>query len=300
MNSGNDALGKAAVFAAVVREGSFSAGAKALGLARSTASEHVSALETSLGVRLLERTTRTIRLTEEGELMFDRIDGALRAWTEARDALEQRSGEPVGTLRVTAPSGLATALVAPTCGALVRSATRVSVELLVDDAVRDIVADRIDVAIRMAKLPDSALVCRKLGSTLTVLVGSPEYASAPAPRDELDAITRHRWVGHSAVPGGTVNLTDPSGQHHVIRPRYTGRATSSEGEIGLLEHHCGIALLPELLVRESLAAGRLVRLFPGWHGREIPIYAVYPRNTFTPPRVSRFLELLGQRLDTLR
>ncbi|MEM9455080.1 MAG: LysR substrate-binding domain-containing protein [Myxococcota bacterium] len=296
-------LGKAAVFAAVVREGSFSAGAKAMGLARSTASEHVAALESALGVRLLERTTRTLRLTEEGELLFDRIDRTLRAWEEARAALEERSGEPAGTLRITSPGGLASALVAPTCGELVAAHARVSVELIVDDRLRDLISEGIDVAIRMAPLQDSSLVCRKLGSTYSILVdapGAPSTTPAKDPERQLEAIRERPWVGHPAVPRPTVTLHDAKGQAHAVRPNYRTEGSNSEGQLSLAAHGCGLALVPELLVRQPIEQGRLGHAFADWRGREIPIYAVYSRTRFTPPRVARFLDLLTQHLDALR
>lgn len=301
-----DQLGKAAVFAAVVRSGSFSAGAKAMGLARSTASEHVASLESALGVRLLERTTRTLRLTEEGELLFDRIDRTLRAWEEARTALQERSGEPAGTLRVTSPGGLASALVAPICGELVEHHERVDVELIVDDRLRDLVSEGIDVAIRVAPLQDSSLICRKLGTTLSVLVAAPGHPSTrPAEptattEQQLEAILATPWVGHPAVPRPSVTLHDQQGQTHTIRPTYRTEGSNSEGQMALAAHGCGVALIPELIVRHELDAGRLSRAFPPWRGREVPIYAVYSRSSFTPPRLVRFLELMGRRLDALR
>lgn len=298
-----DQLGKAAVFAAVVRGGSFSAGAKAMGLARSTASEHVAALEAALGVRLLERTTRTLRLTEEGELLFERIDRTLRAWEEARTALEERSGEPAGTLRITTPGGLASGLLAPICGELVRSYPRLDVELIIDDRLRDLVKEGIDIAIRMAPLADSSLVCRKLGSSVQILVGPPGEHSGESktePSAELEQIVAQPWIAHGAISAPTVTLHDEDGKDHVVRPTYRAEGSNTEGQIALATHGCGLALMPELLVRHELDAGRLGHAFPRWRGRQIPIYAVYSRSSFSPPRVARFLERVVERLDALK
>ncbi|MEM6994859.1 MAG: LysR family transcriptional regulator [Myxococcota bacterium] len=292
-----DQLGRAAVFAAVVRHGSFSEAARRMGLARSTCCEHVATLERAVGARLLERTTRRVALTEEGEIIFSRIDDALRAWGEAFSALEARGAEPIGVLRIATGVGLVEPLVAPVCGELVAAHPRLEVELLVDDRVHDLIADRIDVAVRMAPLSDSELVCRKLGTTQTILAASPSFA-ATLPEASVDAFKAMGWVGHGAVPSSTVNLHDPSGTVHTIRPRYRGKASGSLAENALIEQGCGIALVPELLARPSIAAGRLERVYPEWHGREIPFYAVYTASSFTRPRVSHFLEGLVRRVET--
>ena len=292
-----DQLNKAAVFAAVVREGSFSKGAEALGLARSTASEHVASLEAALGVRLLERTTRRIRLTEEGELLYEHVDAALRTWGQARAAVQERRAEPVGTLRITAPAGLASAIIAPIVGALLREHDRLSAQLIVDDRLRDIVADRIDVAIRMAPLEDSTLFCRKLGATRTILVAAPGVAPDDPEPPDAQAVETLPWISHSNIPAPTCNLYDASGKLQVVRPHYRAEGSNSEGQVSLIESGCGVALMPRMLVEAALDAGRMVHVYPRWHGREIPVYAVYPKATFTPARVTRFVDRLAEAFD---
>lgn len=292
-----DQLNKAAVFAAVVREGSFSKAAEALGLARSTASEHVAALEAALGVRLLERTTRRVRLTEEGELLYEHVDAALRTWGRARAAVQERRAEPVGTLRVTAPGGLASAFVAPILGELLREHDRLSVQLLVDDRLRDIVGDRIDVAIRMAALEDSTLVCRKLGVTRTILVAAPGLAPDDSEPSDVADVEALPWISHASVPAPTCNLYDARGKLHVARPHYRAEGSNTEGQIAMIEHGCGVALMPRMLVDAAIEAGRMVHVFPAWYGRELPLYAVYPKATFTPARVARFVDRLAAAFD---
>ncbi|MEM6294883.1 MAG: LysR family transcriptional regulator [Myxococcota bacterium] len=295
-----DLLGKASVFAAVVRAGSFAAGARTMGLARSTASEHVASLENALGVRLLERTTRTLRLTEEGELLFERIDRAMRDWDDARAALQERGDEPAGLLRVTAPGGLASSVVGPICGQLMAAHERVEVELVVDDALRDLIADRIDIAIRMAPLTDSSLICRKLGATRTIVVGGGRQLAQVDEAAGLDGLTRHPWVSHGAVSSTEVHLHDTEGTVHVIHPRNRSEGSNGEGQAALVAAGCGLALMPELLVRGAVEAGTLTHVYPAWHGREIPIYALYSRSELTPPRITRFIELAVEHLGGAR
>lgn len=289
---GTEHLGRAAIFATVARQGSFSAAAKALGMARSTVSEHVSALEEALGVRILERTTRRVRLTEEGELLLERVNVALGAWQDAWVELEERRSEPVGTLRVTAPGGLASSFVAPVCAQMMLTYPRVEVELVVDDRVRDLVADAIDVAIRMAPLDGGGFRSRKIAETRTVVTAAPGVVD-PA-HGELEHLTLYPWVGHGSITTATYHLYDEDDALYEFRPRVRGMGSNSEGQIALVEGGCGLALMPAVLLVAALRQGRLVRAFPRFAGRRMPVYAVTPRRAYAPSRVARFLDLLGE------
>ncbi len=262
-------------------------------MARSTVSEHVSALEEALGARLLERTTRRVRLTEEGELLLERLNVALGAWEEAWVALEERRAEPVGTLRVTAPAGLAASFVAPVCASMMNAHPRVEVELIVDDRVRDLVADAIDVAIRMAPQEGAAYRSRKVAQTRTIVAAAPG-AVDPA-HGELEHLELYAWVGHGSVTSSTYHIYDEDEVLHEFRPRMRGMGSNSEGQIALVEGACGLGLLPALLLRSSIEQGRLVRAFPRFAGRTIPVFAVTQRRAFPPSRVVRFIELITAR-----
>lgn len=286
---GTEHLGKAAVFAAVARRGSFSAAAHELGMARSTVSEHVSALEDALGVRLLVRTTRRVSLTEEGELLAEQLRVALGAWEEAWGALEHRRSEPVGTLRVTAPTGLATSVVAPVCAEMMSTYPGVRVELVVDDRIRDMAAEAIDVAIRMAPLQGAEYRSRKVSETRTIVIAAPGAVSPDhTGREHLE---EYPWIGHSVITSATYHLYDDKETLIEFRPNVRGIGSNTEGQIALVECGCGLALLPGMLVGSALEQGRLVRAFPALTGRRIPVFAVTPRRPFSPSRVVRFLEL---------
>lgn len=282
---------KAAIFVAIVRHGSFAAAADALGMARSTVSEHIRTLEAGFGVRLLERTTRKLRLTEEGELLYARMSSAVSAWEDVCAAFDERRDAPSGNLRITAPSGLASSLVAPVLCELLRAHPAVSTDLVVADDILDLIAEHIDVAVRMAPLEDSRFVARLLGQDSRIFVASPALASSLGTDDE--ALTASPWVAHSSVPSPVVDVWRDDGTRLAVRPHYRAHSSSSEGEIALVAGGAGIALLPSTLVAAALARGELVQVFPHHRGRGLPIYAVYPSRGLMPARTRAFLDLLG-------
>ena len=286
-------LSKAAVFVAVVRCGSFSKAAKSLQLARSTVSENIRALETEFGVKLLNRTTRSLGLTEEGDLLYERMEVILSAWEDAWTLLGNRREEPSGTLRVTAPSGLATSFVAPALCTLLNTFPAVSSELIVDDSVRDLVSDGIDLAIRTGTPADSGLVAKLLVHDPRILVASPELA-ATLSKDPMELSSR-AWIGHSGLSPQTFTMHTPGPKAVEIEVSTTYRAYASniEGMVSLLLGSLGIARLPSLLVRKQLLEGSLVRLFPECTTATVPVHALYPSRKLMP-RTIAFLDILGR------
>ncbi len=293
-----ESLSKAAVFVAVVRCGSFSGAAKSLQLARSTVSENIRALESEFGVKLLNRTTRSLGLTEEGGLLYERMEIILSAWDDAWTLLGNRREEPSGTLRVTAPSGLATSFVAPALCTLLRAFPAVSTELIVDDSVRDIVSDGIDLAIRMGTPADSGLVARLLGNDPRILVTSPELA-ATISKDPTE-LSSQDWIGHSDLSlspqSFIMHSGSPDGIKVEITPTYRAHASNVEGMVSLLLGSLGIARLPSLLVRQQLLDGSLVALFPEYVKVTVPVHALYPSRQLMP-RTIAFLDILGRLVD---
>ncbi|MCA9664745.1 MAG: LysR family transcriptional regulator [Myxococcales bacterium] len=286
-----DLLSKAALFVAIVRHGSFSAAAAAMQLGRSTVSDHINTLEQKLGVRLIERTTRKLRLSEEGELLYERMSAALAAWSEACDAFEQRQSEPTGRLRVTCPIGLSQTLLAPVLSTLLRAHPKLSVDLVVDDRVRDLVGDNIDVAVRMGTPHETDAVARLLGEDPLIVVAAPELAATLD--DTLESLARCAWVAHGELVTARTTLYHlDDDRQHPLAPRYRASATNSEAQLSLVAGGAGVALMPSLFVREHLARGALVRVMPRWRGRTVPIYAVYPGRRY-PARTRALLDQLA-------
>lgn len=282
-------LSKAALFVAVARAGAFSKAAASLGIGRSTLSEHIRTLEESLGVRLLERSTRQLRLTDEGEVLLERMEVMLEAWGEALLMFEGRRVEPAGHLRVTCPMGIDASLVAPVLTKMLSQYPALRGEVLVDDRIYNLVDDGIDIAVRMAPLDDSSMIAKLLGQTPLRVVGAPALVDALG--DELGTLERAEWVGHSAVKAPEIFIKKPKSERVAIRPNYRAFASTGPGQIALLAGGVGLALMPWLLVAADVQAGRLATV-GDWVGGPLGIYAIYPAKRLLSPRTRRFLDLL--------
>jgi DNA-binding transcriptional LysR family regulator len=289
-------LSRMLVFARVVQRGSFAAAARELGLSRSHVSETVAELEAQVGVRLLERTTRALRLTQEGRRFFDRCDRVVGDAEAALADLAESSEAARGTLRVTCSSVVVRDLVAPVLVALARS-PGISAELCVDDHRRDLVAEGFDVGVRVGVPADSTFVARFLGAVPDVIVAAPEVARAIDP-DDFDAVRALPWIAHSALPAA-VELAGPHGGSRALRLDAVLTTNTAESQRALLLAGAGasVAILP--LVDDLIAEGRLVRLLPSWKLRTMQVFALMPSARQQPARTRLFVGALVERAAEL-
>jgi DNA-binding transcriptional LysR family regulator len=287
-------------FAEVVDAGGFAAAGRTLGLPKSKLSRRVAELEARLGVRLLQRTTRKLSLTEAGE-QFHRHAVAMREQAQAaEEAVALVQTEPRGTVRVTCPVTLAHSTVAKLIPAFMELHPHVRVELEVDNRVVDLVEEGVDIALRVRPTLDDSgsLVVKQLGVTQGVLVASPVQLAregTPATVDDLDSLTT---VAMSALDGRvTWKLLGPDGRgfdfHH--RPVYVADDLFSLRFAVL--HGTGICILPDYMCGEDIDAGRLVPVVPGWAPRPGIVHAVFPSRRGMVPAVRRLLDFLGQHMS---
>ena len=276
------------IFTQVVRSGSFTAAARELGIQKSSASRKVAELEERLGVRLLQRTTRSLRLTDEGRIYYEHCQRALAELEEAELALSGMRAEPRGLLRVTAP--LSFGFIGARVAAFLQAHAEVRVELVCTDRVVDLVEEGFDVAIRAGRLPDTSLIARRVGSLPRHLYASPVYLRgkrAPRQPEDLEGhaclafgVGATRWRLVSAErkvdfdPGGRLVVND----YELLREATIAGA--------------GIALLPEPACVQAASEGRLVRVLPAWTAAETPIQALYPSTRHLAPKVKAFVEFL--------
>ena len=276
----------------MVEAGSFVGAADALGLSKAAVSRHVGELEGRLGVRLLQRTTRKLSLTEEGDVFYARCRELLGGVEEAEAEITSRSGQAQGALRVTVPVSFGILHLAEVWGRFKALHPKVTLDVTLADRVVDIVDEGFDLAIRIATLPDSTLICRKLSSTRMVLCASPQYlrrAGVPRHPHELAAHSvlaysywsaRDEWTFEG--PDGPVSVTT----HPCIR--------SNNGDIcraGALQHQ-GIILQPTFIVGGDLAARRLVEVLPRFLAGSLDIYAMYGSRKHVSPKVRLLIDLL--------
>ncbi len=283
------------VFAAVVHAGSFSGAATKLKLSKSVVSERVRQLEARCGVRLLERTTRRLRLTENGTSVLEaatRVQDTLKQLSQGLDAGQK---EPTGLLRIATTNDLGPALVGPVAARLVNAWPQVRVEILAEDGQRDLLGTGIDVAIRLGVPKSSTFVMRRLAVLEEPLVAAPvlaaRFASAVRPRDLVHA----PWVRHALVTGATMRFEGPHGARDELAPTVHAEANSGATVLSLLLHGAGVGVLPEHALREHLYAGRLVRLCPAWVWKRVTLFALMPSRT-PRPVLQAFLAMVEEQL----
>ncbi|WP_159688830.1 LysR family transcriptional regulator [Cognatazoarcus halotolerans] len=281
-------------FAAVVDAGSFVKAADVLEMSKAAVSRHVGELETRLGVRLLHRTTRRLSLTEEGEVFYQRCRELLSGLEEAEAELDSRSAAARGLLRVNAPVTFGIRHLAPLWGAFREQHPQVQLDVTLSDRTVDLVEEGYDLAIRIASLPASTLVSKRLASTRMVLCASPVYLQARGvPEHPLELAghdiisysylaTRDEW--HFDGPGGPVSVKTAPVMH--TNSGDTCRAAALA--------HQGIILQPTFLVGSDLVSGALVELMPEFRSLEFGIFAMYPTRKHVAPKVRALVDFLAR------
>ncbi len=288
-----DHAGEMAAFVRVVDAKGFSAAAPALGLTPSAVSKLVTRLEARLGVRLLQRTTRAIHLTEEGEAFYEqarRIVGEIAA-LESRIA--DGRGTPRGVLRVTTSLALATHQLAPVLSEFLARYPLVQVALLPTDRVVDMVEEGIDVAIRIGRLPDTSFMARRIGEDKRVICAAPEYLARHGTPRRPEELLRHDCI--VARERAYLNRWAFRIDGEIREIEVAGRLAVDEGDaqLQLALQGIGIVRLTRLTVAQAVRAGRLVSLLPDFSAEQpLPISAVYPHRRHLPPRVPAFVDFL--------
>lgn len=279
-----------AVFVAVVEEGSFSGAARRLRLPPTSVSRRVRDLEDRLGSRLLNRTTRSLSLTDAGQRYFEAASAGLGLIAEADRAALGGQAEPAGTIRISAPVNLAASLFGNTIANFLQRTPKVKVELLLTDDRVDLLRARIDVAVRIGELPDSSLVAKKLGMARRIYCASPAYLAARGtPQRPADLETHDCIVSGDSVEGNVWSFRKGNAVETV---HVTGRVAvnvmsfcTAAAVAGL-----GIAQLPEVMAQPELAAGRLRTVLDDYPVDRGGIYLVFPSNRHPSAAVRAFVE----------
>lgn len=286
-------LNEAGVFVKVVEAGSFSAAARLLGLPTSTVSTRVARLEGRLGVTLLQRTTRRLNLTDAGALYYHHASTGLAHLLDAEAAVTEASGEPKGLLRVTAPADIGDCILGRIVHQMRQHYPKVGVELLLMDRYVDLIAEGVDVAIRIGKQKDSTLIARQVGIARWALFASADYLKSAPKLATPQALSRHRCLQFTPLGKEVWTLSSPRGS--VTLPLSGAVMVNDLGVIHAMALAGeGIALLPRHLGTQGHAAGTLVRVLPGWHGKTDPVHLVHPRQRFLSPRLRGFIDLAAQ------
>lgn len=285
-----------ALFAAIVAAGSLSAAGRQLGLSPAMMSKRLARLERRLGARLVQRTTRHMVLTDVGRLFHDRVVGILDAAREAEALVAGRAGFPSGRLRISAPTSFGRLHVAPHLPAFMAAYPQIAVELDLSDGLVDLMADRIDVAIRIGPAPASGLAAQRLASNDRLLCAAPAYLDRHGAPRTLDELGRHRLL--AATSQMPWRLEDGGGRPAVIQGESHVRTNSSEVVRELALAGAGIALRSTWDVADALADGRLVRILPRYRGvTDIAIHAVWLSAEPVAPAIGAFVAFQRQRFS---
>lgn len=295
-------LNEILVFMAVVDEGSFIAGGQAMGLTRSAAGKAVGRLEDRLGVRLLNRTTRTLSLTDEGRVFYERGLQILSAVDEAEASVAGSGSTPRGVLRLTVPDAFGRLVVLPLLARYLQAWPELQAEVSFSDRVADIVEDGFDLAVRIGAQEagaDTGLVSRVVAKYKAVLCASPAYiAERGEPRD-LEALAAHACLFFSSRNHRqSWRFRGDDGAWVKAQGRSRLRLDSGEALRDAAVAGLGIAFLPDFLVAGDLAAGRLRQVLPGLDAGDVKILALYPTRRLLEPRVRRFIDLMVEELGT--
>lgn len=280
------------VFTAVVEAGSFVGASEALLMSKAAVSRHVAELELRLGVRLLHRTTRKLSLTPEGEVFHGRCRELLGGVDEAEQEITSRHGEASGLLRINVPLSFGLLHLAPLWVEFMAQHPKVTLDITLADRVVDLVEEGFDMAVRIARLPNSSLVSRRITSTRLVLCASPAYLQARGEPAHPSELSGHDVLAYSLFSMG--DLWEFSGPDGATAVKVTPRMRTNSGDtcrVAALRHQ-GIVLQPSFLVGPDLLAGALVEVMPAWRAIELGVYVVYPSRKFVSPKVRLMIEFL--------
>lgn len=289
-----------AVFAAVVRLGSLSAAARQLRLSTSAVSQQLRALEQLHGVTLLHRSTRKLALTDAGARVFAECAAMVEAAERAQQQLRASREQPSGELRLAAPVGFGPHI-APALTPLLAAHPALTLRLFVDDAMIDLIDARIDLAIRVGRLPDSNWVARRLCALGLLLCAAPAYLHHRGTPRTPEELRNHDWLSQSRSGAAALmlGLQHADGERRDLRvePR-----VASNNQL-LLQQMCvaglGIALLGSADAHADLQSGRLVELLPDWRTPPLEVWAATPQRDAQPAKVRFALAALGDYLRAL-
>jgi len=288
-----DRLSEMEAFASVVDQGGFTDAARKLGISKSAVSKHVSSLETRLGARLLNRTTRRVSPTEIGLAYYDRARRVLNDAGEADALVTAMQSAPSGLLRVSVATDFGVNHLSPILGTFLREFPDINVNMVLDNRHVELVAEGFDLAVRIGDLEDSSLRARKLATADKMMIASPGYLQEYGRPARIDDLNAHKLLHYSNQSSGNVwRVTAPSGEKRQVRS--AGWLTVNDGQslLNAALGGLGIAFLPEFLCGEALRDGTLVPAIEGQAPEVQGIYAVYPPGRYTQPKVRAFIDFL--------
>ncbi len=280
-------------FVRVVEAGSFSGAAQRLDIARSAVSRRLADLEGRLGVQLLNRTTRSLNLTDSGRHYYRRCQRLLADLEEAEQTVSSEHAAVRGTIRVAAPLSFSVSHLAPALEPFMKAYPEIQLELELDDRRVDVIAEGVDMAIRIGKLADSTLVARRLMPVRTLLCASPAYLAQHGEPQRPEELARHQGLSYSNIPEGQLwQFQQPDGSWMTVRVPTRLRANNGDLLVRAAIDGLGIVATPDFLCQQAMEKGLLRPVLTTFPLHEAAVYALYPAQRHLPRRVRLFLDYL--------
>lgn len=292
-------------FARVVETGSFTKAAATLDMPRSTVSTAIVALEERLGTRLLNRTTRVVRPTQDGLAFYDRCVRLIADVEEAEGAFAQSRNNPTGRLHVNMPGRIGRLIVAPALPGFVEAYPDIAIQLGVTDRAVDIIEDNVDCALRVGPLGDSGLIARQIGSLRFINVASPAYLERyGTPHRPDDLVARHggagsrggghQMVGYASPTSGRLDDWEwvEDGKVRTMPLCATVTVNSAEAYIACAIAGLGLIQIPAYDVADDIAAGKLVEVMPDHCAEPMPMNLLFPQRRYRARHVDTFIDWL--------
>ncbi len=286
-----------AIFAKVAEHRAFAGAADALGLSKATVSKAVARLERRIGARLFNRTSRRIALTDAGRALASRAEAMLAAGEAAEDEAMSHAAAPRGLVRLAAPMSFGVVRVAPLLPEFLRAYPEVSVDLQLSDAFVDIIGEGFDAALRIAALPDSSLLARRLCDMPVHLVAAPAYLKARGRPKHPMQLSEHVGLCYShGFAHDSWSFRKKSGEVASVRPQGPLLANNGDALLPAILAGIGIGALPEFIARDALKAGKLEILLPDWSLPSGALHWVTPPGGPRPRRVQLLGDFLAEKL----
>ena len=285
------------VFIRVTELKSFSKAAESLGLPRATVSAAVAQLETTLGTRLLQRTTRKLSLTDDGSLILERSRILLDEFEALHNQFHVKSARLAGNLIIDLPSRIARKIVIPALPQFLADHPELNITLGADDRIIDLVEEGVDCAIRVGALLESSLVAKPLGMIKMINCASPDYLLNNNKFENLSDLMSHTMVNYNSRRGGNLNTTEVNWQYTDYDGTQKGLVLLSRMSVRTVETYIasgvaglGLIQIPAFDVKDLIKEGKLVEVMPNWRPAPLPINALYPHRKHLSIRVRIFLE----------
>ena len=287
-----DLLDGVAVFVGVINAGSFTAAARALGHSTSYVSKEVTRLEKRLGSRLLNRTTRTISLTDAGRAYYERCNQIVIDAENAERSINQLQDQPRGLLRINAPTSFGSRYLLDVFPRFMQCYPDIKMEVEFNDRLIDVVAEGFDIVIRVGEIKDSNLVARKFTSSRHVVVASPDYIKRRGNPETVEQLAQHDCIAYSLMPMPTQWDFYKDGVRSSVTVDPRAMCNSDVIEVAMVKQGIGITRLPLFFCEQEVANGELQIILEDYDQVKLGVYAVYPHRQYLTAKVRAFVDFV--------